>query len=78
MEKEDPVRHAIFKEKAQKAVKVVLDSFSDLQFFVGEGMDPDGMHVIMMFRDDQITPYMLFFKDGLIEEKVVSAVSTSL
>ena len=30
------------------------------------------MLIFMNFRDDGITPYMLFFKDGLVEEKVVS------
>ncbi len=34
-------------------------------------MNPDGMCVLMDFRDDGVTPYMLFFKDGLDEEKVV-------
>lgn len=30
------------------------------------------MIALMNFREDGITPYMLFFKDGIIEEKVVS------
>lgn len=30
------------------------------------------MVVFMNFREDGLTPYMLFFKDGLLEEKVVS------
>ena len=29
------------------------------------------MVVLMNYREDGVTPYMLFFKDGLIEEKVV-------
>ncbi len=41
-------------------------------------MDPDGMCVLMDFRDDGTTPYMLFFKDGIIEEKVVCALSACL
>ena len=35
----------------------------------GESMNPDGMTVLL--RWDEETPYMYFFKDGLIEEKVV-------
>lgn len=51
----------------------ILDTFKDWQFFFGEkGVDGDGMLIFMNFRDDGITPYMLFFKDGLVEEKVVS------
>ena len=34
------------------------------------GVDGNGMLVLMIYRGE--TPYMLFFKDGLIEEKVVS------
>ena len=30
------------------------------------------MVALMNFREDGVTPYMLFFKDGLVEEKVVS------
>ena len=32
----------------------------------------NGMVVLMDFREDGVTPYMLFWKDGLQEEKVVS------
>ena len=31
----------------------------------------------MNFREDGITPYMLFFKDGLVEEKCVSKAKRS-
>ena len=37
----------------------------------GEKMNPEGMCALMDFREDGVTPYMLFFKDGLEEEKVV-------
>ena len=67
----NPERVESFKAGAKIAVKKILEFFKDLQFFIGESSDPDGMHVLMNFRDDGITPYMLFWKDGLIEEKVV-------
>ncbi len=35
-------------------------------------MNPDGMVGLLDYREDGITPYMLFFKDGLIVEKCVS------
>ena len=37
---------------------------------MGESMNPDGMHVLLIYEGE--TPYAYFFKDGLIEEKVVS------
>ncbi len=37
---------------------------------MGESCDPDAMAIIM--EHDGETPYLYFFKDGLIEEKVVS------
>ena len=68
---ENPDRVGAFKAKSQAGVKKILDSFDDWQFFMGESMDQDGMIALMNFREDSVTPYMLFFKDGVIEEKVV-------
>ena len=61
-----------FKKSAGKAVTYILENFGEWEFFLGENMDPDGMVVLMGFREDGLTPYMLFFKDGLEEEKLVS------
>lgn len=35
-------------------------------------MNPDGMVGLLDYREDGITPYMIFFKDGLLVEKCVS------
>lgn len=35
-------------------------------------MNPDGSIGLLDFREDGVTPYMLFFKDGLESEKCVS------
>ena len=35
-------------------------------------MNPDGMVGLLNYREDGITPYMLFYKDGLEVEKCVS------
>lgn len=40
-----------------------------LQFFTGESMNPEGMVGLLDYREDGITPFMLFFKDGLEIEK---------
>ena len=71
LEKEKPDRVDAFKKGASDAVKTILASFDDWQFFMGESMNPDGAVALMGFRSDGITPYMLFFRDGLLEEKVV-------
>ncbi len=51
----------------------LLGSFSTgkVLFSSGESQNPEGMCALMDFREDGVTPYMLFFKDGLDEEKVV-------
>lgn len=46
--------------------------FVTLQFFTGESMNPEGLVGLLDYREDNITPYMLFFKDGLQVEKCVS------
>lgn len=43
-----------------------------VQFFTGESMNPEGSIGLLDFREDGVTPYMLFFKDGLETEKCVS------
>ena len=71
LEKENPERVAAFKASASKTVKKILDTFKDWQFFTGESINVEGMVALLNFREDGITPFMLFFKDGLIEEKAV-------
>ena len=71
LEKTNPERIAVFKQAAKRQVQKILDTFKDWQFFLGESSDQDGMVALMNFREDGVTPYMLFWKDGLVEEKVV-------
>ena len=65
----NPQRAAIFKANVQKYVTKIMKNFDEYRFFSGESMNPDGMIVLCNYRDDQITPYFVFFKDGLEEEK---------
>ncbi|KAG0632859.1 translationally controlled tumor protein [Tuber brumale] len=39
-------------------------------FYIGESMDVNGMVVLLNYRADGATPYMIFWKHGLKEEKV--------
>jgi len=54
---------------AQEELKKILGDFKNLQFFTGESMNPDGMVGMLNYREDGITPFMIFFKDGLEIEK---------
>lgn len=46
------------------------------QVYTGESMNTDGCIGLLDYREDGITPYMLFFKDGLEAEKCVSVAHT--
>lgn len=50
-------------------VKKIMGNLKNYQFFTGESMNPEGMVGLLDYRPDGITPYMLFFKDGLLVEK---------
>ncbi|XP_059198520.1 translationally-controlled tumor protein homolog [Centropristis striata] len=69
LEETNPERVDEFVSKAEPAIKKILAKIGDYQFFTGESMNPDGMVGLLDYREDQITPFMLFFKDGLLVEK---------
>ena len=56
-----------FEAKAQAFAKKLIGNFKDYEFFIGESMDPEGMVVLMNYREDGVTPYMIYWKDGLKE-----------
>jgi len=59
-----------FETGAQKFAKKIIGNFKDYDFYVGESMDPDGMVVLMNYREDGTTPYVTVWKHGLVEMKV--------
>ncbi|KFH42423.1 Translationally-controlled tumor protein-like protein [Hapsidospora chrysogenum ATCC 11550] len=62
---------AEFEKGAQKYVKEkLIPNFKDFEFFTGESMDVDGMVLLMNYREDGVTPYMIVWKHGLDEMKV--------
>eukprot|EP01102_Stenamoeba_stenopodia_P006454 TRINITY_DN1768_c0_g1_i1.p1 TRINITY_DN1768_c0_g1~~TRINITY_DN1768_c0_g1_i1.p1 ORF type:complete len:170 (+),score=50.62 TRINITY_DN1768_c0_g1_i1:159-668(+) len=69
LESSNPARASEFQTGAQNFVKTVLGNFSNYEFFTGENMDLDAMVVLLGYKEDGVTPYLYFFKDGLIEEK---------
>jgi len=56
-----------------KAAKIVLGNFKNYdKFYTGESQQPEGIVGLLEYRNDDSgneTPYLIFFKDGLEEEK---------
>jgi len=69
LQETNPERVEGFMAEVQKEVKRILGNIGNYQFFTGESMNPEGMVGLLDYREDGITPYMLFFKDGLLVEK---------
>jgi hypothetical protein len=59
-----------FETKAQGFAKKIITNFKDYEFFTGESMNPDGMIVLLNYREDGTTPYITVWKHGLIQMKV--------
>ncbi|EFY95658.1 hypothetical protein MHUMG1_04397 [Metarhizium humberi] len=60
-----------FEKGAQAYVKEkLLPNFKDFEFYTGESMNPDGLVVLLNYRDDGVTPYVIVWKHGLTEMKV--------
>ncbi|KAK3296151.1 translationally-controlled tumor protein [Chaetomium fimeti] len=59
-----------FETKAGAFAKKILGSFKDYEFYTGESMNPDGMVVLLNYREDGVTPYIIAWKHGLKEMKV--------
>ncbi|KAI9251891.1 translationally controlled tumor protein [Phascolomyces articulosus] len=70
LQESNPERVPIFEKNAAALVKKILGNFKDYEFYVGESMDPEGMVALLNYREDGVTPYFTFFKDGLKEEKL--------
>merc|ERR1711977_549445 len=70
LQEKNPERVAAFEKGAAAFAKKVLSNIGDWQFFTGESMNPDGMVVLMNYREDGTTPYMVFWRDGLKEVKL--------
>ena len=60
---------AEFKENAASALKYIYKNLKDFEFYSGESMNPDGTVGYLNYEEDGVTPYMLFWKHSLVEEK---------
>ncbi|KAL6947106.1 hypothetical protein ACO0QE_001975 [Hanseniaspora vineae] len=70
LQESDPDQIPVFEKGAQAYVKKVIGSFKDWEFFTGESMDPDGMLVLLNYREDGTTPFVAIWKHGVEEEKI--------
>ena len=59
-----------FESKASGFAKKIIGNFNDYEFFTGESMNPDGMIVLLNYREDGVTPFVTVWKHGLDEMKV--------
>ncbi|KAJ8481970.1 hypothetical protein ONZ51_g5674 [Trametes cubensis] len=65
-----PDRVEAFEKGAQAFAKKIVANFKDFEFYTGENMNPDGMVALLNYREDGVTPYFTFWKDGLKEVKL--------
>ncbi|KAH3899865.1 probable Translationally-controlled tumor protein homolog [Saccharomycodes ludwigii] len=70
LQETNPDEIPVFEKGAQAYVKKVLGSFKDWEFYTGESMDPEGMLVLLNYREDGTTPFVAIWKHGIIEEKI--------
>ncbi|KAF9695525.1 hypothetical protein EKO04_006362 [Ascochyta lentis] len=59
-----------FEKGAASYAKKIVANFKDYEFYTGESMDPDGMIVLLNYREDGVTPFVTVWKHGLTEMKV--------
>ncbi|KAI4464377.1 translationally controlled tumor protein-related [Holotrichia oblita] len=71
LEQTAPDQVEVFKTNMNKVMKDILGRFKELQFFMGESLEEDGMIALLEYReiDGESVPVVMFFKHGLIEEK---------
>ena len=66
----NPERVESFKKEAQEFAKHIVANFKDYEFYTGESMNPDGQVALLNYREDGMTPYFTFWKDGLNGKKI--------
>jgi len=69
-EKLKPDHVEAFEKKAAGYAKKIVANFKDFEFYTGESMNPDGMVALLNYREDGVTPYITFWKDGTKQVKL--------
>ncbi|PAV21184.1 translationally-controlled tumor [Pyrrhoderma noxium] len=70
LQQTNPDRVEAFEKGAQAFAKKIVANFKDYEFYTGENMNPEGMVALLNYREDGVTPYFTFWKDGLKEIKL--------
>ncbi|KAI6151884.1 translationally controlled tumor-associated [Pisolithus tinctorius] len=68
--KTKPDRVPDFEKGASAYAKKIIANFKNYEFYTGESRNPDGMVALLNYREDGITPYFTFWKDGLEQVKL--------
>ncbi|ELW72885.1 Translationally-controlled tumor protein [Tupaia chinensis] len=78
LEEQRPERVKPFMTGAAEQITHILANFKNYQFLIGENTNPDGMVALLDYHEDGVTPYMIFFNDGLEMEKVLTDLAMTL
>eukprot|EP00274_Cyanoptyche_gloeocystis_P002585 CAMPEP_0196654704 /NCGR_PEP_ID=MMETSP1086-20130531/4426_1 /TAXON_ID=77921 /ORGANISM="Cyanoptyche gloeocystis , Strain SAG4.97" /LENGTH=170 /DNA_ID=CAMNT_0041986613 /DNA_START=85 /DNA_END=597 /DNA_ORIENTATION=- len=70
LEKNNASRVEPFQKGAQAYAKKLLGMYDNLQFFLGEQMEPEAGIAMAYYAEGASNPTFIFFKDGLKEYKV--------
>jgi hypothetical protein len=70
LSKTNPDRVQVFEEGASNYAKRIIANFGIFEFYTGESVNPGGMVALLSYRNDGITPFLTFWKDGLTEENL--------
>ncbi|UKJ87786.1 hypothetical protein MACJ_000226 [Theileria orientalis] len=69
LQDKNPDRVEAFKSGVSEFVKYVLAHFDDFEFYVGESLDYEAGLVYAYYKGEEVSPRLVFLKDGLIEER---------
>ena len=58
-----------FKKGATEMIKLIMEKFDEMQIFSGENFDTEAGLGFSYTKDGEENPVIMFFNDGLVEEK---------
>ncbi|KAG9127147.1 hypothetical protein FRC07_000474 [Ceratobasidium sp. 392] len=70
LQESKPERVEAFEKGAAAYAKKIVANFKDFDFYTGANMNPEGMVLLLNYREDGVTPYFIVWKDGLKEVKL--------
>ncbi|EPS40448.1 hypothetical protein H072_5716 [Dactylellina haptotyla CBS 200.50] len=70
LESTNPGRVEGFEKGAAAFAKKIVNNFKNYEFYTTESMNPDGIVLLLNYREDGVTPFFTVWKDGLKEEKL--------